>query len=311
MMNAASHIGLGPASAFPIMFSWLPRLPDVGRLARLARLPRLTRSGDGDKSAFYARGPGRRAALCLHGFTGTPFEVRPLAEALAAQGFTTAAPQLAGHCGTVDQLAATGYPEWLASAEAALRALQEDNGGAPVAIAGFSLGGLLALRLARLFPQRVAALAIMAAPLRLHPLEVAGMRAISHLPRLLRRGPLHALPKTRGFDVVDEEMQARNPSLAAMPLSGVASLLDLGELVRRDLPFITTPVLVAHGARDHTVPFEDSLELAGSIGSSVVERLWLEKSGHLLAIDVERRTLVEAVGKFFAQQFAQRSIDPA
>jgi carboxylesterase len=275
-----------------------------------ARLPRLTRSGDGDKSPFYSRATGTRAALCLHGFTGTPFEVRPLAEALATHGFTTSAPQLAGHCGTVDELAATTHVEWLASAEAALIALQKDNGGQPVAIAGFSLGGLLALRLARLHPDKVAALAIMAAPLRLHPLEVAGMRAIGHLPRILRRGILHALPKTRGFDVVDEEMQLRNPSLAAMPLSGVASLLELGEIVRRDLPSIKAPVLVAHGMRDHTVPFEDSLELAGSIGSAVIERLWLERSGHLLAIDVERRTLVEAVGKFFAQQIAQQSIDP-
>jgi carboxylesterase len=275
-----------------------------------SRLPRATRSGDGDKSAFYARGNGTRAALCLHGFTGTPFEVRPLAEALAALGFTTSAPQLAGHCGTVDQLAATSHPEWLASAEAALIALQKDNGGAPVAIAGFSLGGLLALRLARLHPEKVAALAILAAPLRLHPFEVAGMRAVGRLPRFLRRGPLHALPKSRGFDVVDEEMQARNPSLAAIPLSGVQSVLELGEIVRHDLPFIKTPVLVAHGGRDHTVPFEDSLELAGSIGSAVVERLWLERSGHLLAIDVERRTLVDAVGKFFAQQLAQQSIDP-
>jgi carboxylesterase len=273
-------------------------------------LPRFARSGDGDKSAFYARGTGTRAALCLHGFTGTPFEVRPLAEALAGLGFFASAPQLAGHCGTVDQLAATGHPEWLASADAALRALQKDSGGGPVAIAGFSLGGLLALRLARLFPERVAALAIMAAPLRLHPLEVATMRALGHVPRILRRGLLRALPKTGGFDVVDEEMQARNPSLASMPLAGVASLLELGEIVRHDLPYIKTPVIVCHGGRDHTVPFEDSLELAGSIGSSVVERLWLEKSGHLLAIDVEKRTLIEAVGKFFAQHVPQRSMDP-
>lgn len=304
-----------PASRSPLPPSSTARSPAQGWLSGwprlLPRFARLTRSGDGDKSAFYADGNGTRAALCLHGFTGTPFEVRPLAEALAAQGFTTAAPQLAGHCGTVDQLAATGHPEWLASAEAALLALAAATKGAPVVIAGFSLGGLLALRLARRYPEKIAALAIMAAPLRLHPLEVAAVRALAAVPRILRRGPLHALPKTRGFDVVDEEMQAKNPSLSAMPLAGVASLLELGDLVRRDLPFIKTPILVAHGARDHTVPFEDSLELAGSVASTVVERLWLERSGHLLAIDVEKRTLIEAVGKFFAQQIAQRSIDPA
>src|SRR5438477_5580237 len=104
-----------------------------------------TRPGGGDKTALFVRG-GPRGVLCLHGFTGTPFEVRPLAEALAARGFTVSAPALAGHCGTLDELACTGWPDWLASAEQALDRLLAEVGGRPVAVAGFSLGGLLALR---------------------------------------------------------------------------------------------------------------------------------------------------------------------
>ncbi|HEY0714774.1 MAG TPA: alpha/beta fold hydrolase, partial [Polyangia bacterium] len=161
--------------------------PASSRFARwsgLAWRSSRARSGDGDKSPFYARGTGQRAVLCLHGFTGTPFEVRPLAEALAAQGFTTLAPVLAGHGGTVDDLAETTHVEWLASAETALQALSREVGGAPIMVAGFSLGGLLALRLARLHPTSVAALAVMAAPLRLSPLQAMGVRAIARLPRL-------------------------------------------------------------------------------------------------------------------------------
>ncbi len=276
-------------------------MPNFLRLPKLPRLPRPVVPGDGDKSPFWATHAGPRAALCLHGFTGTPFEVRPLAEALAGQGWTTSAPQLAGHCGTVEELSATLHPDWLASAHTALVRLQKESGGAKVAVAGFSLGGLLALRLARLYPESVAALAIMAAPLRLAPLEVAGLKALGKLPRILQRGFLRALPKARGYDVVDSEMAARNPSLPVMPLDGVRSLLELGDLVRQDLPAITAPILVAHGSRDHTVPFEDSLELCGTIGSPVVERLWLERSGHLLLIDLERRTLIDAITRFFAQ----------
>jgi carboxylesterase len=281
-----------------------PPTPSPGRFGRLSGLAwRLgsPRSGDGDKSPFYARGTGQRAVLCLHGFTGTPFEVRPLAEALAAQGFTTLAPVLAGHGGTLEDLARTTYVDWLASATRALQALSSEIGGGPVMVAGFSLGGLLALRLARLHPTSVAALAVMAAPLRLSPLQAAGVRAIARLPQFLRRGLLHALPKTNGFDVVDQAMAGLNPSLTAMPLAGVNSLLDLGAIVRADLPHIKAPILVAHGARDRTVPLEDSLELIGTIGSTTIERLWLERSGHLLAIDVERRRLIDAVTRFFAK----------
>jgi carboxylesterase len=272
---------------------------------------RVPRPGDGDKSPFFASGDGPRAALCLHGFTGTPFEVRPIAEALAAQGFTVSAPLLAGHGGTVSELSDTRFTHWVASAEDALRTLRGQVGEAPVAIAGFSLGGLLALRLAHLHPGWVAALAVLAAPLRLRPLEVAAVRAVMRLPRLLRIGPLAALPKAAGFDVVDDEMARRNPSLPAMPLCGVHSLIELGALVRQDLPSIRTPTLVMHGARDRTVPLEDSLELAGTIGATEVERLWLPRSGHLLAIDVERRTVVDAIGKFFARHLPPATAEAA
>jgi len=272
----------------------------------LRRLGRRFVPGDGDKSAFFVKATVHgtaRAALCLHGFSGTPFEVRPLAEALAARGYTVSAPVLAGHAGTVAELAATRWTDWLASAEQALHALRAEVSGAPVAIAGFSLGGLLALRLARRQPEAVAALAVMAAPLRLRRYEVAALRLLARLPRLLRRGPLAAIPKTGGYDVVDEVMKRRNPGLEAMPVVGAVSLLELGALVRAELHDVRTPTLVVHGARDRTVPFADALELANGLGATDVERLWLPRSGHLLAIDVDSATLIEAVTRFFDRAF--------
>jgi carboxylesterase len=251
----------------------------------------------GDKSPLWLRGGGR-GVLCLHGFTGTPFEIRPLAEGLAGQGFTVVAPALAGHCGTVADLCRTRWPDWLESADRALDELLAAVGGGPVGIAGFSLGGLLALHLARLRPQSVAALVVMAAPLRLRRLQVAAVKAVCRLPSFLRRGPLIALPKWGGFDVMDERMQQQNPGLPALPLDGVASMIDLGAVVRGDLPNVKTPALVVHGERDRTVPVDDSLELVGSLASEVVERLFLPRSGHLVGIDLDRSTLIEAATRF-------------
>lgn len=264
-----------------------------------------TRPGSGDKTALFVRG-GPRAVLCLHGFTGTPFEVRPLAEALAGRGYTVLAPQLAGHCGTIDELNRTRWPDWLASASAALDQLQQAAPG-PVAVAGFSLGGLLSLRLARQRPADVAALSIVAAPLRLRPYQVNAVRALCRLPAVLRRGPLAVLPKFGGYDVTDAEMKRQNPALSGMPIAGINSLIELGELVRRDLPDVRTPALVAHGELDRTVPLGDSLELVGTLGSEVIERLFLQRSGHLVAIDVERSSLIEAVTRFFDTHLAARA----
>src|SRR5436309_331310 len=53
--------------------------------------------------------PGSRPLGCLlvHGFTGTPEEMRPLGEALAARGFPVHAVRLAGHGTDVAELART------------------------------------------------------------------------------------------------------------------------------------------------------------------------------------------------------------
>ncbi len=233
--------------------------------------------------------------LCLHGFTGTPFEVRPLCEAFAARGFAVVAPLLAGHGGSVDELACTRSADWLASAKAALDLLRDGVGGRRVGIVGFSLGGLLALRLARLFPDAIAALAVLAAPLRLPRGQALAVRALGGL-RFIR-----TIPKLGGFDVTDPDMRSRNPALPALPVAGVVSLLDLAAQVRGDLATIKAPVLVAHGELDATVPPDNSRELARTIGSEVVEQLWLPRSGHLIGIDVERVRLADTIGRFFAE----------
>jgi carboxylesterase len=254
--------------------------------------------GSGDKSPIFCPGGGP-AVLCLHGFTGTPYEVAPLARGLASAGFSVSAPMLAGHGTNAATLAATHWQDWLASAEAAFaEPAREPRANGPVALAGFSMGALLALRLARLHPHSVSALVLMSTPLRLRDRQIALARAWSHLPGFLRRGPLATRRKRGGSDVTDDKVRAENPSLTEMPLAGIVELIELAEVVRRDLTFIHMPTLVAHGERDQTIALQASFELAGSIASDVVERLWLPRSGHLVAVDVERAQLCEAVVRF-------------
>ena len=261
------------------------------------RITNTPRQGDGDSSPFVASG-ARGAVLCLHGLTGTPFEIRPLAEALAREGFAVEAPVLAGHARTPQDLLQTTWPDWLATAEAAFQRLSADNKGRPVGVMGFSTGGLLALRLARQ-RQNLGALAVLSTPLRMKPLQVRGIRWLNKLPRRLVHRRFGYVPKHGGPDVQDASMKPRNPGLPVMPLPALNSLLDLMQVVRLDLPSITVPTLVAHGQKDQTIPLEDSLEIAGSLGCETIERLWLPRSGHLLGIDLEKHLLAGALNKFF------------
>jgi carboxylesterase len=268
----------------------------------------LFQPGTGNKSPISIAGDAR-GVLCLHGLTGTPFEVRPLAEALGAAGYSVEVPRLAGHGGTLRELAATHWSDWLASAETAMDDLRRRIGSRPINVVGFSMGGLLALRLARQFPERIAAQVIIAAPLRMRPFQMRSVRALSMLPVDFRSYPLACIPKLKGSDISDPEMRDANPSLRAFPISAVTSLFDLMNQVRADLPSVRAPTLVIHGRRDHTVPMEDSLELTGSLGSEVIERLWLDRSFHVVTLDVERGAVSNAVVGFFAKQLGTATLD--
>ena len=257
-------------------------------------------TGTGNKQPISVIGDAR-GALCLHGMTGTPFEVRPVGDALAGAGYSVEGPLLAGHGGSLRDLAASQWPDWLASAERAMDDLQRRVAGARIAIVGFSMGGLLALRLARLFPDRIAALVIIAAPLRMRPFQARGVRALGWLPVDFRSLPFACIPKLKGSDISDPEMRDANPSLRAFPISAVTSLFALMDEVRADLPSVRAPTLVIHGRHDHTVPMDDSLELTGSLGSEVIERLWLERSFHIVTLDVERSTVSSAIVSFLGK----------
>src|SRR4051812_24350152 len=107
---------------------------------------------------FDGAGPAgvrRRGVLLVHGFAGTPFEMRGLGEALAARGFTVSAPNLAGHGPDAANLKATSWTDWYAGVERAFDELSASCDA--VAVCGLSLGGLLTLELARRRGREIAA----------------------------------------------------------------------------------------------------------------------------------------------------------
>ena len=98
-----------------------------------------------DVEPFSADG-GPVGVLVLHGFTGSTQTVRDWAAHLAAAGLTVRAPLLAGHGGTWQDLAKAGWTDWYADASRAFDSLSQRC--SQVFVAGLSMGGCLALRLA-------------------------------------------------------------------------------------------------------------------------------------------------------------------
>src|SRR5262244_3846160 len=137
--------------------------------------------------------------------------MRPLGEALAARGFPVRAVCLAGHGTDLESLARTSWADWFASVSDGLDRLQADV--PRVAIAGMSLGGLLALHLAATRPATVEGLVLCGTPIRLVPM-------LARLPFVARR--YATIRKANGKpDIADPAMRAASQSYPAVPLGAV------------------------------------------------------------------------------------------
>ncbi len=248
-----------------------------------------------------------RAVLLVHGFTGSPYELHLLGQHLHGRGLHCAAPLLAGHHASLEALRKTRWPDWLASAEAALHELWQlvaKNTGRPrLSVIGLSMGGLLALELGRRYPAvpapaskdkpAISVLGVLAAPLFLPPAQTRAIRRLSRLPGLKRL----AIPKLFGADL--RERNRPRPPLRprGMPLQCLDSLLDLMVEVRSHLGEVRQPALLSHGVQDHTAPFASMAAIAAGLATppEALRCLALPRSYHLVPLDVERELLFDEV----------------
>jgi carboxylesterase len=128
-------------------------------------------------------------------------------------------------------------------------------------------------------------------------------RPAERFARLTQRIPLvrrASLPKIAGSDLRDRLMRARNhvaQGRSGMPLNALASLVDFGHHVRGILGEVRVPALLMHSRGDHTVPFECLDALAQGLSSREIKRVALERSFHVLPLDVEREQVFRAVAE--------------
>jgi carboxylesterase len=95
---------------------------------------------------FTLHGTNGAAAVLIHGFPGTPAEMRDLAKLLHAEGWTAHAPLLPGFGPDIASMGERGIDDWRATVNTAIAAMRRDHNR--LLLIGHSMGGALAIEAA-------------------------------------------------------------------------------------------------------------------------------------------------------------------
>ena len=229
------------------------------------------------------------ACLLIHGFTGTPKEMRWMGEYLNEQGHTCLGVRLAGHATHAEDMIRSRYTDWMTSVEDAYHLLRgtSDN----VFLVGLSMGGILSLLMStRLDVMGVIA---MSTPYKLP--DDPRLKYIELISKFMTY-----MPKGSGDSGwFDAEALKEHISYPQNPIRSIAELNKLMGEMRAALPKVDVPVLLIHSKDDKYVDPENlEWNFAALKKASDKTKLYITGSGHVVTRDAMRQQVFKSALEF-------------
>jgi carboxylesterase len=223
--------------------------------------------------------------LLLHGFLGSPASIAPWAQGIHSAGFTVSAPRLEGHGTDWHDLAQTTWSDWYLSAEEALLELKKSC--EQIFVAGFDMGGALALRLAQIRGSEIEALIL------LNPSIGDEGRFGKVIPLL--KNFIHSVKNSQSATAAPDSPA---DTYSRIPLKAYGSLQKLWKRVTEDLYLVDIPMLICYSENDQTVSPISSEIIMDEVYSPIIREVVFEKSLHNVAHDFEAQELIDESNEF-------------
>lgn len=214
-------------------------------------------------------GSGDEGVLLIHGFMGTPAEMRPLGERLAELGYDVTGILLPGFGPDIPNLANVTRHDWLEAAGEAWHEVRRSHTRA--LLAGYSMGAAVSLHLASALPPdglllfapfwRMDGWMFRVLPLAKHVIRSVAPFEKANFDDPAVRAQLEGLAP--GIDLADPETQRFVREEIRLPLSTLDEVVRLGRSAYKHAGQIQAPTLVVQGDADITVTPAATRELAG------------------------------------------------
>jgi len=238
--------------------------------------------------------PSKPACLLIHGFTGTPKEMRWMGEFLNQQGYTCLGIRLAGHATDSEDMIRSNWTDWTASVEDGYHLLRgvTDN----IFLVGLSMGGVLSLLMSTRLD--VSGIVVMSTPYMLP--DDPRLRHVDWISRIVAYMPKNNEEPGSGW--FDKEAWKDHISYPQNPIRSIGQLNRLLAEMRLALPQVRVPALLIHSSDDaYVLPNNMELIYADLLNASDKTKLYVAGSGHVVPRDAARQQAFQ-----YALEFIQR-----
>ncbi|MBN2112305.1 alpha/beta fold hydrolase, partial [Candidatus Woesearchaeota archaeon] len=255
-------------------------------VVRGARKPREIMKG---AKPYFIRKSKKVGALLLHGFTSTPQELRLLAGYLAGKGITVYAPLIAGHGTDVIDLARTKERDWERSAMKSFRKLAREV--KHVYVIGSSLGGNLALRIAKRRKWRTRGVVTMGTPMFFR--KDTTFKLALPLASCFMNFVKKRYSNERAREIVRSKLQYNE-----LPLNCLNDVVKLMKKSRKDLPRIRAPALVMQSETDELLNKANAEFIYEKLKSKNKSLHFVPDSYHVFCMDRNREPAFRKIHNF-------------
>ena len=262
----------------------------------------------GEGNTGFVLGTGEVGVLLIHGLTGTPTELRRVAQGLAKDGTCTVyVPTLAGHCGDNSDLQATGWLDWYEGVRKTFAGIRQRH--QQVFVGGLSMGAVMSMYLASEHPDQVAGLLMYSTTLRYDGWSINKLAFMTPLLMKIPFGvhlcsfeekPPYGIKNQRLRAIVERQMKAgesSNAGLLTMEGITVRELHRMNAVVKKRMPSITTKALVLHSIEDDITSRWNADYVERHLGGPVTKVL-LDNCYHMITADLQYRRVIELSDAF-------------
>lgn len=264
-------------------------------------------------------GTGSGTLLLIHGLTGTPNEMRYLANYFhRKKGYTVICPRLANHGAPLSVLKRSHWQDFYTSVIEAFTAVRSTIDG-PIFAAGLSMGALLSLLLAEEFPGQIAGVSCLSPTLFYDGWNIPWYSKVL-LPLVYATPLKHVVyfKEDPPYGIKNKTLQKRVHKYYAAAdfndLQGVAEygypyfpltlLHQLYKLIAHligKLPAINVPVQLIQARDDDMTSIRNSTFIYDKIGSTLKELVFLDDCYHVITADQERAAVARNMDSFFSK----------